>query len=96
MNKKAAKTKLTRAELNALCTHAPDLPYEVDHLYTCPACGQTVDRRQLGDVLWHEERGHEPIPLELSFVEPMLLTLVQEPPAGDEWLHEIKYDGYRT
>ena len=26
---------------------------------------------------------------------PQLATLVKEPPAGDGWLHEIKYDGYR-
>jgi bifunctional non-homologous end joining protein LigD len=26
---------------------------------------------------------------------PQLPTLVKSPPAGDEWLHEIKYDGYR-
>ena len=26
---------------------------------------------------------------------PQLATLVSEPPSGDEWLHEIKYDGYR-
>ncbi|MBN9661416.1 MAG: DNA ligase D [Acidobacteria bacterium] len=24
-----------------------------------------------------------------------LATLVEDPPAGDEWLHEIKFDGYR-
>jgi bifunctional non-homologous end joining protein LigD len=23
-------------------------------------------------------------------------TLVDEPPEGDGWIHEIKYDGYRT
>src|SRR6266436_4301488 len=22
-------------------------------------------------------------------------TLVKEPPAGDEWVHELKFDGYR-
>lgn len=27
---------------------------------------------------------------------PQLATQVGEPPAGDEWLHEIKFDGYRT
>jgi len=27
--------------------------------------------------------------------EPQLATLVKAPPEGDEWLHEIKYDGYR-
>src|SRR5262245_28294269 len=26
---------------------------------------------------------------------PQLATLVETPPSGDEWLHEIKYDGYR-
>jgi bifunctional non-homologous end joining protein LigD len=29
-------------------------------------------------------------------LEPQLATLVAEPPEGDEWLHEIKYDGYRA
>lgn len=31
----------------------------------------------------------------LAFFPPMLLTLVDEPPAGDAWQHEIKFDGYR-
>lgn len=31
-----------------------------------------------------------------KFVEPQLATLVEEPPSGDTWLHEIKYDGYRA
>src|SRR5437899_2048245 len=26
---------------------------------------------------------------------PVLTTLVQRPPAGDDWINEIKYDGYR-
>ena len=30
-----------------------------------------------------------------SFVPPMLCTRVERPPSGDDWLHEIKYDGYR-
>ena len=29
-------------------------------------------------------------------VAPQLCTLVTEVPAGDEWMHEIKFDGYRT
>jgi len=29
------------------------------------------------------------------FVAPQLATLVKEPPTGDEWLHELKFDGYR-
>lgn len=30
-----------------------------------------------------------------EFVPPQLATLVREPPQGDEWLHELKFDGYR-
>ena len=26
----------------------------------------------------------------------MLPTLVEAPPGGEDWLHEIKHDGYRT
>jgi bifunctional non-homologous end joining protein LigD len=32
----------------------------------------------------------------LPFIEPQLPTLVADPPNGDGWIHEIKYDGYRT
>ncbi|MGE3334418.1 MAG: DNA ligase D [Rhodospirillaceae bacterium] len=28
-------------------------------------------------------------------MEPQLTTRVDQPPAGDNWLHEIKFDGYR-
>jgi bifunctional non-homologous end joining protein LigD len=31
-----------------------------------------------------------------SAIEPQLATLVEEVPQGDEWIHEIKYDGYRA
>lgn len=30
-----------------------------------------------------------------SFIAPQLATLVKEPPSGDKWLHELKFDGYR-
>src|SRR5918992_190680 len=31
-----------------------------------------------------------------SKLEPQLATLVDQVPRGDEWIHEIKYDGYRV
>ncbi|MCW5681164.1 MAG: DNA ligase D [Xanthobacteraceae bacterium] len=31
-----------------------------------------------------------------DFIKPQLATLVDAIPHGDEWLHEIKYDGYRA
>jgi bifunctional non-homologous end joining protein LigD len=30
-----------------------------------------------------------------EFVPPQLATLVESPPKGDEWFHELKFDGYR-
>jgi len=30
-----------------------------------------------------------------EFVSPQLATLTDKPPRGDEWLHELKFDGYR-
>jgi bifunctional non-homologous end joining protein LigD len=30
-----------------------------------------------------------------EFVSPQLATLVDKPPHGDEWFHELKFDGYR-
>ncbi len=34
--------------------------------------------------------------LPAGFITPMLPTLVDVAPEGGEWIHEIKYDGYRT
>jgi len=38
------------------------------------------------------KRGAAPLP---GFIEPQLATLRPSPPEGEEWLHEIKFDGYR-
>jgi hypothetical protein len=52
-------------------------------------------------VLHHEEPSHAPLPAEadapaLRFISPQLPSLADEPPEGDRWIHEIKYDGYRS
>ncbi|MBB4067190.1 DNA ligase D [Gellertiella hungarica] len=39
-----------------------------------------------------EEAAAAPLP---DFVEPQLATLVEKPPEGDDYIHEIKFDGYR-
>jgi bifunctional non-homologous end joining protein LigD len=31
-----------------------------------------------------------------EFIKPQLATLRGKAPSGAQWLHEIKYDGYRT
>ena len=33
---------------------------------------------------------------DIGFVEPELATLASEAPTGNDWLHEIKFDGYRV
>ncbi|CAN7618043.1 hypothetical protein LJR164_004546 [Phenylobacterium sp. LjRoot164] len=35
---------------------------EARHFYRCQACGQSVDKRDLGQVFHHEERGHLSLP----------------------------------
>ena len=34
----------------------------------------------------------KPLP---GFIKPQLAKLVETPPEGEDWIHEIKYDGYR-
>ncbi|RUX96132.1 MULTISPECIES: ATP-dependent DNA ligase [unclassified Mesorhizobium] len=34
--------------------------------------------------------------MRLKFIEPLLPTLVEKPPEGDGWIHEVKFDGYRS
>jgi bifunctional non-homologous end joining protein LigD len=38
-------------------------------------------------------RPSDPLP---DFIGAQLATLIQRPPEGDAWLHEIKIDGYRV
>jgi bifunctional non-homologous end joining protein LigD len=32
----------------------------------------------------------------LEFIDPLLPTLVEKPPEGANWIHEVKFDGYRS
>lgn len=34
--------------------------------------------------------------MRLKFVEPLMPTLVEKPPEGGNWIHEVKFDGYRS
>ena len=53
-----------RIALNKLKGDFPDLEDEAKHFYVCPSCRQAVDMRRLGDVLHHEDEGHERIPVQ--------------------------------
>jgi Fe2+ or Zn2+ uptake regulation protein len=37
---------------------------EHEHFFVCTECGQSVDRRDLGQVFHHEEPGHEKLALD--------------------------------
>jgi bifunctional non-homologous end joining protein LigD len=56
---------------------------------------RALTRRKLAGQaeLWAEPIGDlAPMP---ALVAPCLPTLVNKPPAGERWQHEIKWDGYR-
>ncbi len=60
--------------------------------------GGSVARRLRAGTRFTQITSHfAPVPApSLTFVPPMLPTLVDEPPTGWGWSHEIKHDGYRT
>lgn len=66
---------------------------------TSVVSGRTIeDVRTKGARVWSkggEKAPRAPKPPKWGFVEPALATRVEKPPAGDNWIHEIKYDGYR-
>ncbi|PBB83550.1 hypothetical protein CK216_27720 [Mesorhizobium sp. WSM3876] len=37
---------------------------EQENFHRCPKCGQAVDRRDLRQVIWHEQQGHKPLELD--------------------------------
>ena len=62
--------------------------------------GRTIEevRANAGSRVWTrkgEQRPRAAKPPKWEFVEPALATRVEKVPAGDNWIHEIKYDGYR-
>jgi bifunctional non-homologous end joining protein LigD len=73
------------------------------------ATGRTIEQiAAAGDRVWRSNRDggdrSSPDPAEVpgarraalpKFVQPQLATLVERPPDGDGWLHELKHDGYR-
>ena len=54
-------------------------------------------RPVLGDVITQLDASGKVAapPLPAGFIEPCLPTASRIPPAGPDWLHEIKHDGYR-
>ena len=63
----------TIAELNDREVEAPDYPDLRMHLTECPVCGQTFDRRLLGDTAYHLtlSEGHSPLEGEPPHLVPV-------------------------
>jgi bifunctional non-homologous end joining protein LigD len=75
----------------------------VDDCLTSVTTGRTMAEIAAGEDVWESNRGGKkggrtkrsggvPPP---PFQEPQLATLVDAVPSGNDWLHELKYDGYR-
>ncbi len=62
--------------------------------------GRTIEevRANAGSRVWTRKGEQKPRaakPPKWEFVEPALATRADKAPRGDDWIHEIKYDGYR-
>jgi len=59
--------------------------------------GRDMEKIAQGDDVWlpKSEGGTGGKRVRPKFVAPELATLRDSPPEADDWLHEIKYDGYR-
>ena len=66
----------------------------MDEIAAAPGAGLAAEPRRWRDTKRATARPAASQPL--AFVPPQLATLAAEAPAGQEWLHEIKYDGYRV
>ena len=95
-----AKTKsvLTKRDMDAIA-RAEDRVWQSNHaeskvtaIDSKPRAAKSVAKKSRD---WSKElRGtaKESLP---KFISPQLASLAKEPPAGDQWIHEIKLDGYR-
>ncbi len=64
---------------------------------TSVASGRTLAQIRAGIPANRPARGkrRQASESELPHIDPKLPTLVQQPPRGEDWIHELKLDGYR-
>ena len=83
----------------------------IERAITSVRSGRTLDEIAEGNIEWvegarlkpgakPEKKAAKPVKGKASslpkFVPPQLATLVDAPPEGKEWVHELKFDGYRV
>ncbi|MCR4282407.1 MAG: DNA ligase D [Bauldia sp.] len=81
----------------------------IERALTSVRSGRTMEEIAAGNIEWVEgfrfkegapkKKGGKAVKSDRAdppkFVAPQLATLVDAPPEGKDWLHEIKFDGYR-
>ena len=77
-----------------------EAPQSVKSGLTVEEVGEGKAAKGKKPKVWHsnrpaEAKGPAKAAQRLDFIEPALATLQSQTPAGKEWLHEIKFDGYR-
>ncbi len=77
-----------------------DAPLSVKSDLTVEEVGEGKAAKGKKAKVWHSNRpaaGKASVKAakRLDFIEPALASLQSQAPAGKEWLHEIKFDGYR-
>lgn len=75
-----------------------EAPESVKSGLTIEEIGEGKAARGEKPDVWHSNKpvaGKAKTSRRLDFVEPQLATLERDAPPGKDWLHEVKFDGYR-
>ncbi len=91
-------TPLTEAETTSVTTgrSMEEIAGEQDRVWQSNKPADQQDQAARGPTRPKDRarpRGTAKLP---DFIPPQLATRVKRPPAGSDWLHEIKFDGYRV
>ena len=75
-----------------------EAPKSVKSGLTIEEVGEGKTAKGQKPKVWHSNKpaaGKAKVGKRLDFVEPQLATLEKDAPSGKDWLHEVKFDGYR-
>lgn len=86
--KKWTKSVKTDRDMDAIADEGED--YKKGKAYTARPSKTKAGSRKTSEKKSAGKNGAR-----VEFVPPQLATLRDDPPEGDDWLHELKYDGYR-
>ncbi|WP_027055560.1 DNA ligase D [Mesorhizobium erdmanii] len=75
-----------------------EAPLSVKSGLTIEEVGEGKSAKGEKPEVWHSNKpaaGKAKPGKRLDFIEPQLATLGRDAPSGEDWLHEVKFDGYR-